>query len=421
MKADKSKHPCFNVEAKGKYGRVHLPVAPKCNIQCKYCNRKYDCINESRPGVTSTVLSPEQALEYVEKIKDKADYISTVGIAGPGDPFANAEETIKSLELIHERYPDLIFCLSTNGLGLYPYIEKIAELGVTHVTITINAVDPEIGAKVYSWVRFKKRNLRGVEAAKALLEEQLKCVRKLKEVGLVVKINSIIIPGVNETHIPEVAKKMSEMGVDIMNCIPLLVTADTDFANLENPSEEMVAVVRAKAEEHLPMMKHCQRCRADAVGLLGCDDKDLSCELTKVSMSKEWIKEDRPYVAVATYEGLLVNQHLGEAGSFQIFGEKDGKYYTMEKRLAPPKGEGDDRWEKLTDILSDCSVLLVSGVGPHPLEFFKKTPIEVVKTAGLIEDSLKAIYNGKPITNVSSGDISACKMGCGGNAAGGCC
>ena len=28
-----------------------------------------------------------------------------------------------------------------------------AELGVSHVTITINAIDPEIGAKVYAWVR----------------------------------------------------------------------------------------------------------------------------------------------------------------------------------------------------------------------------------------------------------------------------
>ena len=33
-------HPCFDKEAKLKYARIHIPVAPKCNVQCGYCNRK---------------------------------------------------------------------------------------------------------------------------------------------------------------------------------------------------------------------------------------------------------------------------------------------------------------------------------------------------------------------------------------------
>lgn len=53
-------HPCFQESCHGKYGRIHLPVAPACNIQCAYCDRRYDCANESRPGVTSEVISPEK-------------------------------------------------------------------------------------------------------------------------------------------------------------------------------------------------------------------------------------------------------------------------------------------------------------------------------------------------------------------------
>jgi len=30
----KQAHPCFNEEAKHTNARVHLPVAPKCNILC---------------------------------------------------------------------------------------------------------------------------------------------------------------------------------------------------------------------------------------------------------------------------------------------------------------------------------------------------------------------------------------------------
>ena len=58
---DLSKHPCFNPAMAGKFGRIHLPVAPKCNVQCNFCHRKNDCSNESRPGGTRRVLTPAQA------------------------------------------------------------------------------------------------------------------------------------------------------------------------------------------------------------------------------------------------------------------------------------------------------------------------------------------------------------------------
>ena len=115
---DIMKHPCFNEEAKSKYARVHLPVAPQCNIQCNYCNRKYDCVNESRPGVTSGVLTPQKAVSYLKELSNSIDNISVIGIAGPGDPFANPKETMETLRNIHNELPDKIFCLSSNGLGL---------------------------------------------------------------------------------------------------------------------------------------------------------------------------------------------------------------------------------------------------------------------------------------------------------------
>ena len=99
------RHPCFNVKVKGECGRVHLPVAPKCNIMCDYCNRKYDCVNESRPGVTSAVLKPKQAMAYLEKVLGAEPRITVAGIAGPGDPFANPRETLETIRLIRRRFP----------------------------------------------------------------------------------------------------------------------------------------------------------------------------------------------------------------------------------------------------------------------------------------------------------------------------
>ena len=82
-------HPCFSEKACHIFGRMHLPVAPKCNIQCKYCVRDFDCVNESRPGVTSEILNPQQALERVDEVLEKYHYIKVVAIAGPGEPLAN--------------------------------------------------------------------------------------------------------------------------------------------------------------------------------------------------------------------------------------------------------------------------------------------------------------------------------------------
>ena len=104
---DINNHPCFNVHAKGSCGRVHLPVAPDCNIKCNYCNRKYDCVNESRPGVTSSVLTPDQAVLYLERVLEKASNITVAGIAGPGDAFADPKVTMETLRLIRK---DFLIC-----------------------------------------------------------------------------------------------------------------------------------------------------------------------------------------------------------------------------------------------------------------------------------------------------------------------
>ena len=97
-----ARHPCYSKDAHREYARMHVPVAPRCNIQCNYCNRKYDCCNESRPGVTSEVLTPEQAAGKVLYVRSKIPQLSVVGIAGPGDPLAN-EETFRTLELVPHR------------------------------------------------------------------------------------------------------------------------------------------------------------------------------------------------------------------------------------------------------------------------------------------------------------------------------
>jgi len=261
-------HPCFSEKACHSAGRCHLPVAPKCNIQCNYCIRDFDCVNESRPGVTTKVLSPDEAIEMVRKVLVKFPYIKVIGIAGPGEPLAN-EETLETLRRLHEEFPNVIKCISTNGLMLPDYIDLLQKYDVGNLTVTLNAIDPEIGAKIYSHVTYKGKQYEGIEGAKLLLERQMKGIEEAVKRHMIVKINTVYIPGINDEHIPEIAKKVGEMGVFTFNVIPLI--AQYKFADITPPTPEMKRKMQDRCAPYVRQMRHCQRCRSDAIGKLGHD------------------------------------------------------------------------------------------------------------------------------------------------------
>ncbi|MDQ7782784.1 MAG: radical SAM protein [Desulfomonilaceae bacterium] len=407
-------HPCFNGEVKGKYGRVHLPVAPQCNIKCNYCNRRYDCVNESRPGVSSAVLSPARAVNYLEEVLAKAPEITVAGIAGPGDAFAEPERTLETLREVRKRFPDLLLCVASNGLNAVQYVDELEELSVSHVTITVNAVDPDFGALIYGWVRFGKKVYRKRQAAEMLLNRQLAAISALKRKGIVVKVNTIVVPGINDHHVVDVAKMMADLGVDIQNCMAMYPNADSPFSAIPEPSPKLMSEIQAKAGRIMPQMMHCTRCRADAVGLLGVDaSAEYRGCLARNAEGAVSCAPDKPYVAVATLEGVLVNQHLGHAYKFQIWGKSDQGFELMEEREAPPVGDGDNRWLRLASTLGDCRAVLVSAIGAAPRRFLLQHNIVPVEMSGFIRQGLETVYQG--------GDIDSLKGRRKGIAKGGCC
>ncbi len=271
-----SDHPCFGGDH-NKAGRIHLPVAPGCNIKCGFCERKFDCANESRPGITSRVLTPEQGVERVRLVQrhmaaQNGPQLKVVGIAGPGDPLANPK-TFETFELVRQAFPDMTLCLSTNGLRLPENIERITALGIHSLTVTINALSAETGAKVYEWIKYDRLKLSGVEGAAFLLQKQLEGVRLAAKAGLMVKVNHVYIPGVNDHETLDLAVKVRELGADMMNIMPVIPIGL--FKDVEPPSDLTIEMVRNQAELILSQARHCKQCRADAAGLIG---KDIDLE-----------------------------------------------------------------------------------------------------------------------------------------------
>ena len=284
MKGILKYHPCFSREAHHKYGRIHVPVAPACNIQCGYCVRKFDCANESRPGVTSRVLRPEEGLERVRAAVGRDERVSVVGIAGPGDPLAN-EATFELLEMAHAEFPQLIFCLSTNGLLLPEKVEEIVRLGVNTLTVTINAVTEELAGKVYKWALHEGTLYEAIEAGRLILRNQWEGLKAAVSAGLAVKVNTILMPGLNEEEIPAIAEKAGGIGADLINVMALIPQGD--FAGMRRPSIHEIVRMRHACLPHINIMSHCRQCRADACGMLG-QDGDMEMEALMARMGEEY-------------------------------------------------------------------------------------------------------------------------------------
>lgn len=407
-KLNLSNHPCFNKDSASCSGRVHLPVAPRCNIQCGYCNRRYDCVNESRPGVTSGVLSPPQALAYLKEVMARNPSIGVVGIAGPGDPFANPEETLETLRLVRENYPGMLLCVSTNGLNLAPHLPRLAELETTHVTVTVNTLRRETAESIYSWMRIGKRLLRPSEGVPLFLEAQQTAMRELKAHGILLKVNFVLLPGINDGEVEEVARFAAGLGADLFNVLPYQPAPGSVLERLPSPTAEEVAAARSVAGGHLKQMTHCARCRADAVGLLARDQSSEFREILAACAEAEPVlppaptlaNELRPFVAVASREGLLVNLHLGEAPALRIMTFDGTRPRLVEERITPPKGNGNERWLALARLLADCQAVVVSGAGENPKRILAAAGLEVVLAEGLVDDIVDRLYTGRPLNHL---------------------
>ncbi len=426
------RHPCYSQDAHHYFARMHVAVAPRCNIQCKYCNRKFDCVNESRPGVTSEVLSPERASQKTLAVGAMLKNLTVVGIAGPGDPLANAKQTFDTFSLIHKSAPDLQLCLSTNGLMLNDYIEEICNQNIHHVTVTVNAIDAHVSEQIYQFVRWRGKTLHGLEAAEVLLQNQMTGIAALIAHGVLVKVNSVLIPGVNDEHMVEVSKKMREMGVFLHNIMPLIIANGSLYhkTGMSPTSATLLRQVQEQCEAKTQLMRHCRQCRADAIGLLG---DDRSGELTHEAletMAPRYSIEERaqaqvqieqrmdsrnrvlknralnrelakmsnldPFFAavVSTGDGI-VNEHFGHAKEFQIYKvSQEGIHFVTARRIdqycshEQSCSDHDDRLDAIADLIADCSYVMSMRMGREPISFFSQRGIEPIMAYGLIEHEL---------------------------------
>jgi len=436
-------HPCYSEQTHHYFARMHLAVAPACNIQCHYCNRKYDCANESRPGVVSELLTPEQAVQKTLAVAAAIPELAVVGIAGPGDPLANPARTFATFRALSAQAPDLKLCVSTNGLALPEHVEELVKHNIGHVTITINCLDPDIGAKIYSWIFWDHRRIRGRQAAEILIAQQLKGLEMLVARDVLVKINSVMIPGVNDEHLQELNRVVKQKGAFLHNIMPLLARPEHGthygLTGQREPGFQELRALQEACGAQLKTMRHCRQCRSDAVGLLGQNrsdefslDKirhlriDPQAAMAKRAETHEAIRQrlaerqgkiaapatltsrqssapaPRPVLmAVASKGGGLIDEHFGQAHEFLLYEVTTAGARLLGRRqtdlycTGPANcGDAESNLNGIIRALTGCELLFCARIGYTPWQKLESAGIRPNSEHTLepIEDALTSVY-----------------------------
>ncbi|MGL1863792.1 MAG: radical SAM protein [Pseudodesulfovibrio sp.] len=371
-------HPCFGMTSRRKVGRLHLPVAPRSNAKIRFADN-----SKAKPA-----MMPEEAVAWMDQIVADGNAVDIVGITGPGDPLAVPEPTLRTLRLVRDKFPEISLCLTTLGVGGDLVADELAEIGLSHITMLVDAVTPEVAEKIYAWIRPSTKTMPLPEAAKYLLNEQAKAVTAFKRAGITVKINTTVYPGYNAGHVEHVAAAMATLGADIMGVVPYL-PANEDGDHPAESGMELISTVRDRAARHMDLMPAWDECGEDVVGLNtpGKDAAPVSV-MPKPSLA-------RPNVAVVSSDGMDVDMHLGHAVKILIYGPReDGLQCLLETREAPEPGSGSSRWKKLATILHDCFVLLTASAGDTPRQILSRKGLSVLITDGEIVGTVDVLYGG---------------------------
>lgn len=277
----RNNHPCF-ASKPGNLGRIHLPVSPACNIGCRFCSRVLND-TENRPGVTAKVIKPEESIAILRKALKICPDIKVAGIAGPGDTLAT-DTALETFRLVDKEFPHLLKCMSTNGLLLDEKADQVIASKIDSLTVTVNAIDPEIEAKLNKFVLYHGKKYDAYEGAKILIENQLNGIRKVAKSGITVKVNTVLVPRINGSHIEQIAKTVSSLGASIYNIIPLIPTYE--LKDEKAPFCFEIEEARKSAGKYIDVFRHCNRCRADAVGVPGVS------EFSKEVYSEDFVVSD---------------------------------------------------------------------------------------------------------------------------------
>jgi GTP 3',8-cyclase len=191
-----------------RYGRridyLRVSVTDRCNLRCGYC----------MPPEGVPQRSHDEILRY-EEIETVVRAAAGVGIRAVrltgGEPLVRAG--IVDLVAALSRIPGIEdVAMTTNGTLLVEQAERLAAAGLSRVNVSLDSLRPE---------RYRAMTRRG------RLEDALAGIAAAQRAGLSpVKVNAVILRGVNDDEIVDLAGKTVSAGWNVRFIEPMPVAGD---------------------------------------------------------------------------------------------------------------------------------------------------------------------------------------------------
>ena len=114
--------------------------------------------------------------------------------------------------------------------------------------------------------------------------------------------------------------------------------------------------------------------------------------------------DDRYLIAVASSDGIVVNNHFGHAATFYVFEASDDRIELKGKREVTPvchTGEHDeDRLNENANRFADCDFVLVSKIGDGARAVLESKGIACYEIPGIITDSIDKLIRYEKVNNL---------------------
>ena len=174
-----------------------MSVTDRCNFRCTYCMPREVFGPDHAFLPRSALLSFEEIAEVVAAFTELG--VRKVRLTG-GEPLLRRDlDQLVAAVVALPGVEDL--ALTTNGALLADHAAALAAAGLPRVTVSLDALDPEVFAAMADTDLGVERVLGGIEAARAA--------------GLAVKVNAVVRRGVNEDEIVPLAAYGREHGVTV--------------------------------------------------------------------------------------------------------------------------------------------------------------------------------------------------------------
>jgi len=171
---------------------LRISVTQRCNFRCLYCmsEKPFSWVPQEN------LLSFEELFVFIKMAIDSG--VDKIRLTG-GEPLLR-DSVDKLVSMIYSYAPQVDLCMTTNAYLLKHLAKRLRDAGLKRVNISLDSLDQETMKQI---------------AKKDVLSQVLDGIDEAIRVGLKIKINTVILQGINEHEVLDLFEYAKSREIEI--------------------------------------------------------------------------------------------------------------------------------------------------------------------------------------------------------------